>query len=151
MTTASQKTETQEDLIARIAAEVLEHTREVTAKVVADAAMASAKAVLEEARARALVLSDAKETIAQDVALLKADVANLKLDYKAFEGAVRKKLDELEASVNCQFKELCNKIEVVLLGRPTWAVATVIGVLSATCTGLLVLIISHLLGTVGGG
>jgi hypothetical protein len=126
--------ETQEEVIARITEQVLNHTREVTAKIVSDAAMASAKAVLEEARAKALVLSEVKDTTAIDVAELKKDIAYLKDKYNLFETDVNKKLDAL-------FK----KLDVIILGRPTWGVTIILTMLSSLCVGLIVGICVYLM------
>ena len=107
--------------------------QETTAKIVAAAADATAKAVFQAAQAAAQVLAKENSIFTVDFALLKADVANLKNQQTTFEIDMNKKIDALSP----QFKELNDKMDVITVGRPTWAVTWVITILSSACVGLL--------------
>jgi prophage DNA circulation protein len=101
---------------------------EATARVVAQTATATARAVFDSAQAAAMIL--AKENSTNQVAFgkLEANVSNL-----------TEKILSIEQSV----EKLFSKLNEIALGRPTWAVTIVIGGLSSLSVGLSVFILAH--------
>lgn len=109
--------ETQTEKTARI----IQHTAEVTATRVA-------QAVLDSAAARAEVLSKEGGGVGTTVAVLENKMNNL--------GTQVENLDSKFDKILCELKDIA-------LGRPTWAVTTIITILSSAVVGMIIYISTH--------
>jgi hypothetical protein len=104
-----------------------ETPEEVTAKIVAQAATAAAKTVFEAAQAAAMVLAKESTTTNTAIAVLQAEVVLIKNQL---------------VGLGPKFDKIFNKLDEVTLGRPTWAVAIIMGGLFSLCVGLIVFAVS---------
>lgn len=111
-----------------------------TAQLVAQSASAAAKAVMEAAQVAAVVIAKENATTLTEIAVLKTEVGIIKSQQVNFESEMNRKMDNLGP----KFKEIFDKLDVVLLGRPTWSVASLIAGLFSLCVGLIVFVVSNL-------
>lgn len=113
----------------------METQEEITAKIVAQAATATAKAVSEAAQAAALVIAKENNTALTAIAVLQTEMTTIKNQQTNFEAEINHKMDNLSP----KFEKIYEKLD----GRPTWAVALIIGGLFSLCVGLIVFTVSH--------
>lgn len=116
-----------------------ETQEQITARIVAQAATATASAVSEAAQAAALVLAKENATVLTRVAVLQMEVTVIKNQQVSFETEVNRRLDNLDP----KFEKIFNKLDDVALGRPTWAISLIMGALFSLCVGLIVFVVSH--------
>ena len=100
----------------------------ITAKIVAQSATATAKAVSEAVIASAAVIAKEHQAVSTDIAVIQAEMSTLKKQMGSLEMALEK--------IFC-------KLEEISLGRPTWAVTIILGGLFSLCVGLIVFSVSH--------
>lgn len=118
----------------------MEETHEqLIAKTVAHTAADTAKAVMDAATAAALVLAERGTAVASSIAILKTEMANLKDQQTSFENAVTRRMDEQRTSL----KDIFIKLEEITQGRPTWAVAIIMGAESSLIVGLVVFLLTR--------
>ena len=108
-----------------------ETTEHQTARIVAETAEATAKAVVAAAQATARVLVANDST---SVALLQQDVKSMKDTHANFECEVSKKFDGLAM----KFDEIGKKLDMIVQGRPTWAISIIITFLTSVSVALIV-------------
>jgi len=113
---------------------------QITASIVAQAATATAKAVLEAAQAAALVIAKENNTALTAIAVLQTEVSMIKNQQTSFEADMNRKMDNM----NPKFEQIFTKLDEVNQGRPTWAIALIIGSLFSLSVGLIVFTISHI-------
>ena len=116
-----------------------ETQEQTTARLIAQAANAAAKAVSEAAQAAAVVIAKENATTLTEIAVLKTEVGIIKSQQTSFETEMNRKMDNLGP----KFKEIFDKLDVVLLGRPTWSVSLIITGLFGLCASLIVYVVSH--------
>lgn len=102
-----------------------------TADLVAQTAVATAKVVFDAAQATAKLAAAENVSLVTAIALLQADVAMLKNTVSEW-GKV--------------FEKISSKLEEIALGRPSWAVSIILGAMSSTIVGLIVFVASRTLG-----
>jgi hypothetical protein len=118
----------------------LEETQEqITARIVAQTAEATAKAVSQAAVAAAGVIAKDNTEAIKAIAVLQNDVSMLKHQQTSFESEVNRKMDNLSP----KFDKIFTKLDDISQGRPTWAVALIIGALFSLCVGLIVFTVTH--------
>jgi vacuolar-type H+-ATPase subunit D/Vma8 len=113
---------------------------ELTARVVAQAATATAKAVFEAAQAAAIVVAKENTSAITAIAVLQTEMTTLKNQQTCFEGAMNLRLDGLSP----KFEKLFDKLDQISTGRPTWAVTVIIAALFSLSVGLIIAVIAHL-------
>jgi len=102
---------------------------QITANIIVSAATAAAKAVAEAASAAAAVMAKENNTICLDIALLKAEMVTIKNQQTSFEVEIGKRMDKLDTT----FKEIFTQLNEISKGRPSWAVAAIIAILTTAC------------------
>ena len=117
-----------------------ETQEQLTARIVAQTATATALAVADAANAAALALAKENTVTLTEIAVLKTEMAIMKNQQTCFENAMTSRMDNLDP----KFEKIFNRLNDVALGRPTWAVALLIGGLSSVCVGLIVFTASHI-------
>lgn len=100
---------------------------ETTARIVAQAATATAKAVSDAAIAAAALIAKEHGVVATQVAVVQSEMGNMDKRMSCLEEALEK---------------IFNRLNDIALGRPTWAVTVILGGLSSLCVGLVVFILS---------
>jgi hypothetical protein len=115
-----------------------ETQEEITAKIVAQAATATALAVSQAAQAAAMVIAKENNTALTAIAVLQTEMTILKNQQTSFELEINRKMDNLSP----KFDKIFNKLDEVTMGRPTWAVTIIMGALFSLCVGLIVRITS---------
>jgi len=118
----------------------VETQEQITARIVAQAATATALAVSQAAQAAALVIAKENNGALTEIAVLRTTVTLLKEAQVAFELEMNRKMD----SLGPKFDKVFAKLEEISLGRPTWAVTIILSVLCSLCVGLSVFAVSHL-------
>lgn len=116
-----------------------ETQQQITARIVAETAKATAQAVQDAAIAAAGVLAHDKNQALTAIAVLQTETSFLKLKLADFETTFNCKMDKLDAV----FEKIFEKLDDVALGRPSWAVTIILAALSSLCVGLLTFIVSH--------
>lgn len=111
---------------------------ELTASIVAEAASAAAKTVSEAAVAAALLIAKENSTALTAIAVLQADMTNVKNQQVNFEKEINKKVDLLKP----EFEKIGCKLDELTLGRPTWTVAMIMGGLLSLCVGLITFVVT---------
>ena len=121
---------------------VLESPEQTTARIVAQAATATAtaKAVMEAAQAAAAVIARDNVITSSAIAVLQTEMAGLKIQQTSFEAEMNRKMD----SLGPKFDKIFGKLDDMAQGRPTWAVALILGSLFSLCVGLIVYTATHL-------
>jgi len=119
--------------------ETIKIQEQITASIVAQAATATAKAVLEAAQASAMVIAKENNTALTAIAVLQTEMNIIKNQQNSFEIEMNRKMDNLSP----KFDKIFNKLDEINQGRPTWAVALIIGALFSLSVGLTVFVISH--------
>jgi len=114
--------------------DIEESQEQTTAKIVAAAAEAAAKAVSEAAVAAAQVASNENHTALTAIAVLQTEVSTLKNQQTCFEAEFSRKMNDMSVT----FDKIFAKLDDALLGRPSWAVALILGALFSMCVGLIV-------------
>jgi hypothetical protein len=118
----------------------VEETQEqITARIVAQAAEATAKVVAQAAQAAALVVAKENSTALTAIAVLQTEMTTLKNQQALFETEINKKMDSLSP----KFDKIFTKLDDIAQGRPTWAVALIIGALFSLDVGLIVFTVTH--------
>ena len=128
---------------------------EYTARLVAQTATATAKAVSEAAQAAAIVLAKETNATITAIAVLQTKVSALECQQNALERAINDRMDKMEKAVNERismldgkldslFKDVFSKLDQLSTGRPTWAVTALIVALSSLSVGLSVAFLVHL-------
>jgi hypothetical protein len=117
-----------------------ETQEEITAKIVAQAATATALAVSQAAQAAAMVIAKENNTALTAIAVLQTEMTVLKNQQTSFELEINRKMDNLSP----KFDKIFNKLDEVTQGRPTWAVAGIMGALFSLCVGLIVFVMSSM-------
>lgn len=115
-----------------------ETQEEITAKIVAQAATATALAVSQAAQAAAMVIAKENNTALTAIAVLQTEMTILKNQQTSFELEINRKMDGLSP----KFEKIFAKLDEVTLGRPTWAVTILMGGLFSLCVGLIVFAVS---------
>lgn len=115
-----------------------ETQEQITARIVAQAATATAKAVSEAAQAAAIVIAKENNIVFTEIAVLKTEMNTLKNQQTSFEIEISRRMDNSEANLDSKFEKIFNKLDELNQGRPTWAIAILIGGLMTVCTGLVV-------------
>ena len=118
----------------------VETQEQITARIVAQAATATALAVSQAAQAAALVIAKEGNVALTEIAVLQTKLTILKETQAAFEAEMNRKMDSLDP----KFEKMYAKLDDMALGRPTWAVAIIMGGLTSLCVGLTVFVMSHL-------
>jgi len=121
----------------------VETQEQVTARIVAQTAAATAIAVSQAAQAAALVIAKEGNVAITEIAVLKSSLSVLKEAQSSFEGEMNRKFDSLDTKVDVKFDKVFLKLEEIAQGRPTWAVAIIMGGLCSLCVGLGVFVLSH--------
>lgn len=116
-----------------------ETQEQITARIVAQAATATAKAVSEAAQAAAVVIAKENNTALTAIAILQTEVTMLKNQQASFESEMNRKMDNLSP----KFEKLFAKIDEISLGRPTWSVSLIIGSLFSLSVGLIVFTVTQ--------
>ena len=111
---------------------------EITASIVAEAANAAAKTVSEAAVAAAVLIAKENNMALTAIAVLQADMTNVKLQQASFEKEINKKVDNLKP----EFEKIGCKLDELTLGRPTWTVALILGGLLSLCVGLITFVVT---------
>jgi len=106
---------------------------QITASIVAQAATATAKAVLEAAQAAALVIAKENNTALTAIAVLQSEVSMIKNQQTCFEADMNRKMDSLSP----KFDKIYSKLDEVNQGKPTWVIALTLGALFSLCVGLI--------------
>ena len=106
---------------------MIETQEEITAKIVAQAATATALAVSQAAQAAAVVIAKENTSSLTAIAVLQAEVVLIKNQL---------------VGLGPKFDKIFNKLDEVTLGRPTWAITIIMGALLSLCVGLIVRITS---------
>lgn len=109
-----------------------ETQEQTTARIVAEAATATAKAVFEAAQAAAVIVAQENHTALTAIAVLQKEVEILKAQQTSFECEMNRKMDNLAP----KFEKIFDKLDEITQGRPTWAVTIIIGALLSFCVGL---------------
>ncbi|MGF7046409.1 transposase [Paenibacillus sp. DS2015] len=117
-----------------------ETQEQITASIVAQAAEATAKAVAQAAQAAATVIAKENSTALTAIAILQTEMTMLKNQQTSFETEMNRKMDNLSP----KFDKIFGKLEEINEGRPTWAVALVIGALFSLSVGLIVFTVTHI-------
>jgi hypothetical protein len=120
---------------------VIETQEEITAKIVAQAATATALAVSQAAQAAAVVIAKENNSTVTAIAVLKTEMNIIKDQQSSFESEMNRRMDGLDP----KFEKLFAKLDDIALGRPTWAVALIIGGLFSLSVGLIVFVMSHVI------
>lgn len=118
---------------------VNETQEQITARIVAQAAEATAKVVASSAQAAALVIAKENGTALTAIAVLQAEMTILKNQQTSFESEMNRKMDNLSP----KFDKIFGKLDEISLGRPTWAVALIIGSLFSLSVGLTVFTVTQ--------
>ena len=119
---------------------MIETQEQITASIVAQAATATAKAVLEAAQAAAMVIAKENNTALTAIAVLQTEVNIIKNQQNSFEIEMNRKMDSLSP----KFEKIYSKLDEINQGRPTWAITIIIGALFSLCVGLITFTVSHL-------
>jgi tetrahydromethanopterin S-methyltransferase subunit B len=130
----------------------LEETHEeYTARLVAQTATATAKAVSEAAQAAAIVLARETNATITAIAVLQTKVSALECQQNALERAINERMDKMEKAVDervgkldPKFEKLFSMFDRISTGRPTWAVTVLIAALFSLSVGLTVAFLVHL-------
>lgn len=117
-----------------------ETQQDITAHIVAATATATAKAVSDAAVAAAVIVAKETSTSMAAIAVLQAKVEILNTQQISFEYEINRKIDALSVT----FKEVFDKLDEIIQGRPTWAVSIIMGGLSSVCVGLIVFAATHI-------
>jgi catalase (peroxidase I) len=110
-------------------------------KTVAKAAEAAAKAVVEAAQASALVLAQQHTDTATSITALQCDMRALQRQQSDLEIGITKKIDV----ITNDFKGIRDALDDIAKGRPTWAVTSIITILSTISGSLIVGICVYML------
>ena len=111
----------------------IETQEQITAKIVAETAKATAQAVFEAAQAAAMLVAKENTSTAVAIAGLKVKLEMLEAQQNGFVVEMKKTLDDL-------FK----KINEIIAGRPTYGILVIVTLLSCVCTGLIVAFMTKL-------
>jgi len=121
----------------------MEETQEqITARIVAQAATATAKAVSEAAQAAAIVIAKDNNIFFTEIAVLKTEMNTLKNQQTSFESEINRRMDTSDTNLDAKFDRIFKKLDEMAQGRPTWAMAILLGGLMTICTGLAVFILT---------
>lgn len=112
---------------------------QLIARTVAQTAADTAKAVSEAATAAAQILAERGTAVSSSIAVLKTELSNMKDQQIFAHEAIERRMNEQRAS----FKEIFNKLDEIAQGRPTWAMAIIMGAESSLIVGLVVFLMSH--------
>ena len=118
---------------------VVETREEVTAHIVAATAQATAKAVSEAAVVAAVIVAKETSSSMAAIAVLQAKVEILNSQQVSFELEINRKLDNFSKT----FKDVFDKLDIIVQGRPTWGTMILMTGLSSLCVGLIVYIASY--------
>lgn len=121
----------------------VETQEQITARIVAQTAAATAIAVSQAAQAAALVIAKEGNVAITEIAVLKSSLAILKEAQASFETEMNRKFESLDVKVDSKFEKVFIKLDEIALGRPTWAVSITMGGLCSLCVGLGVFVLSH--------
>jgi hypothetical protein len=117
---------------------------QITAAIVAQTATATAKAVFDAAQAAAIIVEREKSASMLSIVELRTEVKNIKEQQGSFEAQITEKVDKLDGKIDGMSEKIFGKLDELTKGRPSWAVAALVGGLFSVCTGLIVFVISHL-------
>lgn len=124
---------------------------EYTARLVAQTATATAKAVSEAAQAAAVVLARETNATVTAIAVLQTKMSTLECQQTSLEKAINERMDKMEKAVDDRvgkldpkFEMVFSKLDKISTGRPTWAVTALIVALSSLSVGLTVAFLVHL-------
>ena len=117
-----------------------ETQEQITAKIVAQAATATAIAVSEAARAAAMVIAKENSITLVEIAVLKTEMTTIKNQQASLEIEINRRIDGLDT----KFDKIFGKLDEMSQGRPTWVVSLTIGGLFSLCVGLIVFTVSHI-------
>ena len=112
---------------------------QITARNIADAATATAKAVFEAAQAAAAIIAKDNIVTSNAIAVLQTEMAGLKNQQANFEAEMNRKMDSLDP----KFEKVFAKLDQVMLGRPTWTISLAITALFGLCASLIVYVVTH--------
>ena len=116
-----------------------ETQEQITARVVAETAAATAKAVLGAAQAAAAIIAKDNIVTSNAIAVLQTEMAGLKTQQASFEAEMNRKMDLLDP----KFEKVFAKLDQVMLGRPTWVISLAITALFSLSVGLIVYVVTH--------
>jgi hypothetical protein len=112
---------------------------QITARNIADAATATAKAVFEAAQAAATLIAKDNIITSNAIAVLQTEMAGLQNQQASFEAEMNRKMDLLDP----KFEKVYAKLDQVMLGRPTWVISLAITALFSLSVGLIVYVVTH--------
>ena len=116
-----------------------ETQEQITARIVAETAAATAKAVLEAAQAAATIVAKDNIITSNAIAVLQTEMAGLKNQQANFETEMNRKMDSLDP----KFEKVFAKLDQVMIGRPTWTISLIITALFGLCASLIVYVVTH--------
>lgn len=116
-----------------------ETQEQITARIVAETAAATAKAVLEAAQAAATIVAKDNIVTSNAIAVLQTEMAGLKNQQANFEAEMNRKMDSLDP----KFEKVFAKLDQVMIGRPTWTISIIITALFGLCASLIVYVVTH--------
>ena len=116
-----------------------ETQEQITARNIAEAATATAKAVFETAQAAATILAKDNIITSNAIAVLQTEMVGLKNQQVNFEAEMNRKMDSMDP----KFEKVYVKLDQVMLGRPTWTISLVITALFGLCASLIVYVVTH--------
>lgn len=117
-----------------------ETQEQITARIVQQTADATAKALATATREAASLIAKENTASSTAIAVLQNEMTSIKNQQTSFESEMNRKMDGLSP----KFEKLFTKLEEIALGRPTWAVTIIIGILASVCTGLIAFTLSNL-------
>ena len=116
-----------------------ETQEQVTARIVAETAAATAKAVLEAARAAATIVAKDNIITSNAIAILQTKMTIIENQQANFEVEMKSRMDSLDP----KFEKVYAKLDQVMIGRPTWVISLVITALFSLSVGLIVFVATH--------
>lgn len=116
-----------------------ETQEQVTARNIAEAATATAKAVFEAAQAAAAIIAKDNIVTSNAIAILQTKMTAIENQQANFEIEMNRRMDGLDP----KFEKVYTKLDQVMLGRPTWVISLAITSLFSLSVGLIVFVVTH--------
>ena len=116
-----------------------ETQEQITARVVAETAAATAKAVLEAANAAATIIAKDNIVTSNAIAILQTKMTAIENQQANFEVEMNRRMDGLDP----KFEKVYAKLDQIMLGRPTWVISLAITALFSLSVGLIVYVVTH--------
>ena len=116
-----------------------ETQEQITARIVAETAAATAKAVLEAAQAAATIVAKDNIVTSNAIAILQTKMTIIENQQANFEVEMKSRMDSLDP----KFEKVYAKLDQVMIGRPTWVISLAITALFSLSVGLIVFVVTH--------